>query len=49
MQLLIVKGGVRKSHVLNTVIASLKDKHDCNDDDFLIMAPTRKAAIAING
>ena len=49
LQLLVGKGGAGKSHVTNAVVTSLKDSHDCSNMNFLTMAPTGKAATAING
>ena len=49
LQLLLGKGGAGKSHVLDAVITTLKQKHAFDNDDYLVMAPTGKVASAING
>ena len=45
---MIGKGGVGKSYVLDSVISTLKREYSKDDDKYLIMAPTGKAASNIN-
>ena len=49
MQLLLGKGGSGKSHVLDAVITTLKENENYADENFLVMAPTGKAASNICG
>ena len=49
LQLLIGKGGAGKSYVLDSVISTLKREYSKDDDKYLIMAPTGKAASNICG
>ena len=49
LQIIIGQGGSGKSHALDSVITSLKNKHGYRDDNFLVLAPTGKAASNISG
>lgn len=44
LQLLLGKGGSGKSHALDAVITTLKENDNYADENFLVMAPTGKAA-----
>jgi hypothetical protein len=49
LQLVIGKGGAGKSYVLDSVISTLKRDYGKDDDTYLVMAPTGKAASNICG
>ena len=44
LQLSLGKGGTGKTHALEVVIATFKENDNCVDENFLVMAPTGKAA-----
>ena len=49
LQLILGKGGCGKSYVLDSVVTTMKNMHNYNDDNYLVMAPTGKAASNVCG
>ena len=49
LQLLLDKSGLGKSHVLDTVITTLKENENYADKFFLVITPTGKATSNICG
>ena len=49
LQLIIGKGGAGKSYVLDSVISTFKREYAYDDENYLIMAPTGKAASNVSG
>ena len=47
LQLLIEKGGMEKSYILDSIITTLKEWYSYDDEKYLIIALTGKAALNI--